>query len=508
MIEPLPKSRWGDLLALGAGVIYPLAFAPLEFYFLAPVSLALLFYCWLAVKPRRALMRGFLFGVGAFGVGVSWIYISIATFGQVPAPLAVSLTAMLVLFLAWFPALIGYFAIAMVPGMSALTVRIKLIMVLPAIWTLLEWVRGWIFTGFPWLNVGYSQTDGPLRGIAPILGVYGVCFIVALSAGLLVLIAMERSDRARVKSAVALIVVWIMGAGSTLVQWTYPAGAPIRVALAQGAIPQAIKWSPDMRDATLDRYLILSREHLDADLIVWPETALPDFYHRQGEFLAEVASLGRVSKTDFLIGTLYLDVDTKEYYNSVVSVGPDEPEFYHKRHLVPFTEYLPLKAVLGQVVEFMRVPMSDFSSGGRRQGPITVAGYPVAVSICFEDAFGEELLTMLPAAKLLVNVSNDAWFGDSLAPRQHLQMARMRALETGRPMLRATNTGMTAITDHWGRILAKAKPFEPDAIEAQVTPMDGATPYVKVGNIMIVGLMCFTALFGVAVGRRATHYGI
>jgi apolipoprotein N-acyltransferase len=381
-------------------------------------------------------------------------------------------------------------------------------MVLPAVWTLVEWVRGWIFTGFPWLNVGYSQTDGPLRGVAPVLGVYGVCFAVALSAGLLVLVVMERVDRARVKSAIALVVLWIMGAGSTLVQWTYPAGVPLRVALAQGAIPQAIKWSPDMRDATLDRYMILSREHLDADLIVWPETALPDFYHRQGDFLAEVKNLGRVSKTDFLIGTLYLDTDTKEYYNSVVSVGPDVSAFYHKRHLVPFTEYLPLKSVLGQVVEFMNVPMSDFSSGGRRQSPITVAGYPVAVSICFEDAFGEELLNMLPAAKMLVNVSNDAWFGDSLAPRQHLQMARMRALETGRPMLRATNTGVTAITDHWGRILAKAKLFEPDAIEAQVTPMEGATPYVKVGNLMIVGVMCFAVLFGVAVGRRATHYGI
>lgn len=508
MIEPLPKSRLGDVLALGAGALYPLAFAPFGYYFLAPISLALLFYCWLAVRPRRALMRGYLFGLGAFAVGVSWIYISIATFGQVPVPLAVSLTSALVLFLAWFPALIGFAAIAMVPGMSALTVRIKLALVFPSIWTLGEWVRGWIFTGFPWLNVGYSQTDGPLKGMAPVLGVYGVCFLVALSAGLLVLIVMERADSARLKSALTLIGIWIVGAGSTLVQWTFPAGAPIRVALAQGAIPQAIKWSPDMRDATLDRYMILSREHLDADLIIWPETALPDFYHRQGDFLAEVASLGRVSHTDFLIGTLYLDEETNFYYNSVVSISGDEPAFYHKRHLVPFTEYLPLKTLLGSVVDFMRVPMSDFSSGDRHQGPISAAGYPVAVSICFEDAFGEELITMLPAAKLLVNVSNDAWFGDSLAPHQHLQMARMRALETGRPMLRATNTGVTAITDHWGRIQVMAKQFEPDAIAAQVQPMDGATPYVKVGNLFIIGLMDFMALFGVAVGRRATHYGV
>jgi apolipoprotein N-acyltransferase len=248
----------------------------------------------------------------------------------------------------------------------------------------------------------------------------------------------------------------------------------------------------------------MTRSNWQSDLVIWPESALPDFYHRQRDHLDGLAEEARQHNTDLLIGALTMDLDTDQYFNSMVGLGNGET-FYHKQHLVPFTEYLPLKSVLGSVVDFMNVPMSDFTAGAVDQSLIEVAGQKVGISICFEDAFGEEVIRTLPEATILVNVSNDAWFADSSAPHQHLQIARMRTLEAGRPMLRGTNTGMTAIIDAAGRLQATAPQFETTVLTGDVQPMQGMTPYARWGNRAVVSGAMLLVGFGVWRVRRTAR---
>jgi len=477
----------GDLLALIAGAMLPLAFAPYDLYPLAIVSLAILFLLWLDGSVRRAMWRGLLFGVGMFGVGVSWVFISMHEYGYVSFALSLFLTALFVVVLSLFIALAAGFAHRLRQCLR-LSPTAALIYCFPAVWVLLEWVRGWMFTGFPWLSLGYSQIDTPLGGYAPLLGVYGVSLAVALSAA--VIAAVIRSIHYGEKSnyIVGLAPLWLIGLLATLVPWVSPAGDPLRVTLVQGNIPQEMKWLPSMRAPTINLYAELTRENWDSDLVIWPETALPAFFHESTSFLATLGEEARRHNTDILLGLVYLDSETREYYNTMMSIG-SEIGFYHKRHLVPFTEYLPLKEWLATVINIIQVPMSDFSAGSHDQPPLSVAGQKVGISICFEDAFGEEVIMQLPQATMLVNVSNDAWFADSSAPHQHLQIARMRARESGRPMLRATNTGISAIIDHHGKFQSRAPQFTEATLSSEVLPMQGATPYVYLGNIGILVLL-------------------
>jgi apolipoprotein N-acyltransferase len=357
---------------------------------------------------------------------------------------------------------------------------------------LMEWLRGWFMTGFPWLSLGYSQTDSLLAGLAPLVGVYGIAWAVVFSAALLVGLLFDKAGRIFYLSM--LLLLWLFAMATGAIDWTKPNGSPIKVALLQGNIPQDLKWHPDVKRPTIELYTELSREHWDADLIVWPETALPAFYHEAETFLRDFEIEAREHDTDLLIGMLSLDKDRRQYYNTMMSLGSERGE-YHKNHLVPFTEYLPLKSLLGGVVTFMQVPMSDFSKGGAKQKPLKVANQYAGISICFEDAFGEEVINALPEATLLVNVSNDAWFDDSWAPPQHLQMARMRALETGRPLLRATNTGMTAIIDEKGVILKAAPQFEVATISDIIQPRRGMTMYAITGNWLVVLFALFMIVF-------------
>lgn len=493
----LPVRGWrADALALLAGLLLPLAFAPFDAFPLAVLSPAVLFWLWLHSSPREAFRRGFVYGAGMFGLGVSWVFVSMYDNGGVSLPLSLFLTAVFVLFLALFPGVLGYLAVRAYSAPSAR--RIKLLLVFPAAWVLGEWVRGWFLTGFPWLNLGYSQIDAPLAAYAPVLGVYGVSLIVALSAGWLVLLILG-PDKWRIGAAVGLLALWGGAVVLHNVAWVQPAGAPLRVSLLQGNIPQNLKWLWDLREPTMDLYAKLTRESWGSDLIVWPESAVPALYSNVEDYFDGLAREAREHGSELLIGVIHEEPDGR-YYNAMVSVGTDTPQFYYKRHLVPFTEYLPMKSVLGGLVEFMQVPMSDFSAG-RSAAPLTVAGQQAAISICYEDAFGEEAIESLPQATLLVNVTNDAWFGDSIAPPQHLQMARMRSLETGRPMLRATNTGLTAVVDDKGRLQSVAPQFEVYALHDTVQPMQGATPYVRYGNWLVV-TSTMVVLAGVWFGLR------
>ncbi|VAW86980.1 Apolipoprotein N-acyltransferase / Copper homeostasis protein CutE [hydrothermal vent metagenome] len=487
------NDKWHVASTLIAGAILPLAFAPHNYYVIALFSLAVLFISWIDATPKQAFLRGWFFGVGLFGFGVTWIYTSMHDYGGVSFGLSIFLVSLFVSFLALFPAFSGMLVARL---LSSATKPIACVCLLASSWVFIEWVRGMIFTGFPWLNVGYSQIEGPLSAFAPVLGVYGISGLLALLAAILAWVFVRRKFL-WVTGYLLFASIITIGLGLSQLQWTQTLGKPIKVSLIQGNIPQDMKWLPELRQPSMDLYRDLSRDNWDSDLIIWPETALPDFYHRSLGFIDDLNIEAQQNKTDILLGVLYMDIESDRYYNSVIALSDKNNAFYHKRHLVPFTEYLPMKSVLGALVDFMNVPMSNFGAGKKGQTLLHVAGVDVGVSICFEDAFGEEMIALLPQASVLVNVSNDAWFEGTDAPYQHLQMAQMRALELGRPMLRATNTGVTAVMDHLGRFQSIAPNLEIAVLTESIQPMKGITPYVRFGNAPVVICFLLILAFGV-----------
>jgi apolipoprotein N-acyltransferase len=483
--------RQRDAAALIAGALTPLAFAPFHLFPLAILAPAVLFLTWQRASAGRAAWRGFLYGVGLFGVGVSWVYVSLHTFGNMPAPLAGFAVVLFVAGLAVFPAAAGWLQAQFAP----LAAGWRLALAVPAAWVLLEWTRGWLLTGFPWLNLGYSQTDTPLAGFAAALGVYGMSLAVSVTAGLFAAAWLERRRALFLYLPIA-VALWLLAAAAAQIAWVIPAGSPLRVALVQANIPISIKWQSEHRQAVIDRYVSLSEQAPSADLVVWPEAAIPGYFDKVAPGLApRLKRIAHERSPDFLIGAVEQDPRGRAYYNSVFVVGAHQGS-YRKQHLVPFGEFLPLPGVFGWLIEHLQIPMSDFSRGAADQALLIAAGQPIGVSVCYEDAFGEELIRALPTATLFVNVSEDAWFGKSLAPHQRLQMARVRALEAGRPMLRAANTGPSAIIDHRGTVLATSPQFEPHVLLGSAQPMQGATLYARFGNIPVVLLVSLLLALG------------
>jgi apolipoprotein N-acyltransferase len=477
--------RYGGLLMLFAGAAAVTAFAPFGYYPVIIGSLLLLFNQWLRDTPRQSFRHGFLFGAGFFGVGVSWVYNSIHVFGHVPVAGALAVTLGLVATLSLYPAVLGYCLVRTFRNPSWAV----LVFAFPSGWVFAEWLRSWLFTGFPWLNIANSLLDSPLAGYIPVVGVYGSGWLLALLPALL-LALLQRQQR-----LISVLMLFAIPAAGYLlggVQWSEPRGEPITVSLVQGNISQEDKWAPENLLSTFSRYADLTFSPPVSDLIIWPETAIPAFYDQVNDnFIAYLETELHSSGASLLTGIPVLDRQRWEYFNAVIALG-GEQSFYYKQHLVPYGEYLPMRWLIGHTLDALAVPNADFSSGSDDQHLLQAAGYPVATSICYEVVFGEQIIKALPEAAMLVNVSNDAWFGDSLAPHQHLEMARMRARETGRPMLRATNTGISAIIDPAGRVTAQAPQFETAVVTGSVTPMQGATPYVRMGNtpIVVLSVVC------------------
>ena len=491
------------ILGALAGAATVGGYAPYDWFVLPVLTLAILITLWQhAASARAAALIGFTFGLGCFIAGVSWVYVSLHDFGAMPSWLAVALTLLLCAYLALFPALTGWVCHTL--GCRSQLVALATV---PALWTLTEWLRGWLFTGFPWLAVGYSQVpESPLAGYIPVLGIYGATFLTAASAALLaigiasVLRRREKPPSPSVHNPLrhawlpALMVVWGGGFALQQVVWTVPAGEAISVALIQGNIAQDLKWRDDRVFTTLAAYRDLIASS-DARLTVLPETALPLFLHNvPRDYLDAIAAHARRYNGDVLLGVPER-LDARTYYNSVLSVGSAPEQFYRKSHLVPFGEFVPLKLLFGWFLDVANIPLADFARGETSQQPLAVAGQQVAVNICYEDVFGAEIARQLPQASLLVNVSNVAWFGRSIAPRQHLQISQARALETGRPMLRATNTGMTAIIDAHGRVQNVAPEFTASVVSGEVSGHTGVTPYVRWLDwpVLIVALLLAAA---------------
>ena len=470
----------GLLLPLAAGGACVFAFAPFYAWPIAILAVAALFFVWqTSGSPRQAALSGFVFGLGYFLAGVSWIYVSLHDFGSMPAILAAAATFLFCAWLSVFPAAAGWLAArSAVPGPRRLAMA-------AAAFVVMEWLRGWHLTGFPWLELGTSQVPGsPLAGFAPYLGSYGVSLAVAGVAALLVSLVSSRSwSRARITALGGLAALFILGAAAPLFEWTRPSGPPVSIGLLQGNVAQEMKWREEVRTRTLVEYRRMIFE-TKARIVVVPETALPAFLDQLPEdYLKSLVEHGRAEGKEILLGTVEREFrgDEFSYYNSLVRLADGRMPTYRKRHLVPFGEFIP--PGFRWVLAVLKIPMSDFTRGASRQPALVAAGIPFGVAICYEDMFGAEMIDALPDAKILLNVSNVAWFGRSFAADQHLQASQMRALETGRWMVRSTNTGATAAIDERGRVVSRLAPFTTGALIEQVTPREGRTPYSIWGNI-------------------------
>lgn len=495
--QPWSGRALAALLALAAGLALPYAFAPTEWVFIAPLSIVILYGAIHARSPRQAAFIGWLFGVGYYGIGVHWVYHSLHIFGGAAEVFAGLLTVVFVLVMTLFP-LMTCWLFARLATPRAWLANLWLF---AALWVLSELLRNAIMGGFPWILLGYSQTSQLLGELAPVIGVYGIGFviIVASLSAVEAFLMSQRGDRwlaALTTLAVVLLAVW---AGRTEFSESKPNTLGVR--LAQANIAQEMKFSRERLVRSLDDYLELTETDLgsDIDLVVWPETAIPTDFANVEAYIAPTIQRLDARGIDVLAGGF--DRDGDESYNAVRQLG-GERQMYRKRHIVPFGEYLPLRGFLEIFSAFITVPGSDLSRGDGPHVPLYVAGEGIGVSICYEDVFGEEMRPLLPESTVLVNVSNDAWFGDSAAPHQHEQKARMRAREMARPMVRVTNTGVSSAIRYDGSVIGRIPHGVKGVLDVQVHPRTGTTPYVILGNWPVLVFSLIIVFIG-ALRRRA-----
>jgi len=478
------------------GALCVLGFAPFYFYPASILSLIGLFYFWHQdYTPKQAASTGLVYGLGLFTAGIYWIYISLHDFGNMPSLAAGLATFLLCAFMASFTALVGALSVKISKAQSS-----QLLISIPIFWALADWTRSWIFTGFPWLTIGYSQVPhSPLAGYIPIIGVYGVSMLTVFIASLIAywLVKKPASIIWKRNTIALLVLIWVAGSVLKLVEWTTPTEKPISVALLQGNIAQDIKWSPETAQHTLSLYLHMA-EASKAKLIIMPETAMPVLSSQiPQELISRLQTHAIQNQGAILVGAV--EHENNKYFNSMLSFDGSKTEAYRKSHLVPFGEFIPFKVAFGWIYrDLLNMPLSDLSRGSIHQQPLNITGEKVAINICYEDVFGEEIIRQLPAATLLVNASNDAWYGQSNAAHQHMQFSQTRALETGRTVLRATNTGATAIIDPHGNILAHAPHFTQTTLNAAAQGYTDSTPYVRWGNWLFL-VICFIGLIAICL---------
>ncbi|MDN3561117.1 apolipoprotein N-acyltransferase [Vreelandella neptunia] len=480
------------LAALVAGGFTTLTASPFELWWLGPVAIGLLYVGLHALTPTQAALKGWLYGVALFASGTSWVYVSIHDYGYTGVPLAVFLTALFVTILALFFA--GTFWLYR----RFTSARLAFISFAGA-WVLGEVLRTYLFTGFPWLLLGSGFVDSPLAAWAPVGGVYLLSLLVALSGAL----GAELLLRRQWWTLVPLAAIWLIPLALPQ-QWTTPADEPTRVALLQGNLPQLLKWTPEGQRTAANTYSELTREVADeVDLIIWPETALP-MMETQARPVLERVQANLPPDVALLTGIVQRD-EQERYFNSVIGVGDVEGS-YQKEHLVPFGEYLPLESLLRGAIDFFDLPMSTFTKGEHEQKPMQAAGIHIGNAICYEIIYPQLVARRAQDSGVIMTVSNDTWFGASIGPHQHLQMARLRALENGRYVVRATSNGITAIIDPNGRIVERAPQFETTTLTGEFYAMEGLTPFTRLGSWptwLLAGLMLLPGMVAARATRQA-----
>ena len=486
------------LLALGGGALLAAAFAPLNLWPLAVLSPALLMWLWQGATPREAARLGFWFSFATFAAGTYWLYISIHGFGGAPVWLALVLMLGLVCVMGLYHAGLGYAAARWLPADGAG----RWLVALPAAWLLMEWWRGWFLSGFSWLSLGYSQTDTWLAGFAPLAGVYGISALLLLCAGAVTALVCG-TGRVRLVALIVLLIPWAAGAALYRHSWTQPSGPPVSVAIVQGAIPQDEKWLASNHETTLRLYRTLTEQVLGTALIVWPESATADIANDVVPYINSLYREARGHGSAIVMGVLRAEGSPEEggalrYFNSVLALDA-QASWYDKSHLVPFAEFFPVPHFVRTWMRLMNLPYSDFTRGAPDQPPLAAAHLQLGTTVCYEDAYGSSMLGVLPRADALVNVTNDAWFGHSSARHQHLQIARMRALEAGRFLVRAANDGISAVIGPHGEVIARAPEFKPVTLVSNIVPYGGRTPYARVGNWLVVSLAALALAYGLWV---------
>jgi len=476
------------LIAVVCGALLPLSFAPFSLWPLGLVSAAGWFYL-LEKRATSGLMEGWLFGVGKYGVGASWIYVSIHVYGNAPVVLAVFLVALFVAGMALFP-MLNAWLYRRLRGASLLTNA----WLFTVLWVGFEWLLTWFLTGFPWLQAGYAHLDTPLANLAPVGGVLLVSLAAVASASFA--IAGYYAEDKRLPLTFALL-PWLIAGGLSPFQWVDSKGEDREAALVQGNIDQAVKWLPESRGPIIDKYLALSEPHWGVDLMLWPEAAITLFEHQAADVLAELDARGRASGTAVVLGLPGLErmADGKlAFRNLALGVGEASGR-YVKQHLVPFGEYIPLERWLRGIIEVFDLPLSNSEPGSPKQPLIAVNGAMAAMAICYEVIYPELVREQARRADLLLTISNDTWFGESIGPIQHMEMARMRALENGRWLLRGTNNGITAIVDHRGRVRHRLPQFSAGVLRGRYQLMTGQTPFARFGQlpVLLLGLLSVVA---------------
>lgn len=488
------------LLALVAGALFPLALAPFGWSTLGVLSMALLCALLRNGGPREVFVRALAFGLGQFGVGASWVYVSIHVYGEAPAPLATLLTGLFILLLALCLAVPFslYGRMARRPPLAAL-------FLFPSLWVVAEWFRGWFLTGFPWLYLGNSQIDGWLAGWAPIGGVLTLSWMLAFSGAALAQLAQLRDSPPGVIAGLLLTaLLWLWGDTLDDRHWTTPADSPVRVALLQPALPLNQKWDQNALFQILDLYRRETESLWRNPLVIWPESAIPEVQHRVDHYLGWMDERAREAGSTLITG-VPIQAGNR-YYNSVIALG-DGSGRYDKRHLVPFGEYVPLERWLRGTIRFFDLPMSTFSNGADRQPLLRAGDLRIATAICYEIVYQDLVAGTTADADILLTVSNDTWFGSSIGPHQHFEMARMRALENGKPVLRGTNDGITAIIDSRGKVQAALPQFQRAVLEGEVTPHSGTTPFTRFGSWPVVVLCLLVVAAGLWLGRTGLIAG-
>lgn len=476
------QSIFYSLLTITSGALLVLAFAPFGYYLIAELSLIALLFIWHQTKSaNRAFWLGWFYGLAFFGWGVHWVYISIHDFGHAPMPVAALILAIMIAYLALYPAMTGYL-LKKFPKDNWLTY----IIIFPSLWVSLEWVRGWLLSGFPWLFLGYGHINSTISSWATVFGVYGVSFVIAQTAGAVFCIFLyHKKIKAILLFIILIIALWGLGYYLNKLNWVTKINKPIQVSLIQGNVSLEQKWDETQLLNILNTYINISIKNFTSKIIVWPEAAIPIFHHNISAYLTKLSKLAKRHNTTILSGIMFQESSTKQHYNGMIALGVNSGRYY-KRHLVPFGEYMPLKSILSWLHHYLNIPMSDFSNGSTKQAKILIQKIPIAPFVCYEIAYPSLVLDYMPQAGLLITVCDDSWFGESIAAAQHLEIAQMRSLEVGRYQLLTTSTGITAIINAKGKVLGRLPEFKLGVLTGNIQLLSGATPWVRMFSEQLI----------------------